>query len=97
MPFGLLHKNKQGKWVYNSYSDWSGGISAAVSAVDKQFVNGNVTVAQMFSGATGAYCVGNCTKDQTNIQNFFTQLSTLGPVTGSDPNNPLNLLWPCPN
>jgi len=77
-------------YVAISYSTWDGAINGAVSAVSKQFVNGNVTVAEMYSGLPGAYCVGSgCANGRNNAQTFFQRLG------GGDPNNPLNLLWPC--
>jgi hypothetical protein len=91
--FGLMHRARgTNKWVPNNYSNsgrWAAGIAAAASTVDTQFLNGNVTVAQMFSGKMGAYCFGNCTTDESNISKFFQELG------GGNPNNSIDLLWPC--
>ena len=91
--FGLLHgvKGQDGKihYVPFNYSSWNAGIIAAASTVDHQFERGNVTVALLYSGNTGAYCVGNCAAGQTNVAKIFTSLG------GGDPNNAFNLLWPC--
>jgi RHS repeat-associated protein len=93
-PFGLLHavigKNGKVSYVPINYANWNDSINAAVSTVDKQFVNGNVTVSEMYSGLPGAYCIGTaCSQGEANVANIF---QTLG---GGNPNNPLNLLWPC--
>jgi hypothetical protein len=93
--FGLMHrvtgKNGRPRSVLYGYSDWNAGIVAAGHVVDNQFVAGNVTVAQMFSGKQGAYCFGNCKVDEQQVESFFRALS------GENPNNALNLLWPCQN
>ena len=71
-------------------SGWSDGIASAASAVDNQFVNGNVTVSQLYSGRVGAYCVGpGCAAGEKNVESIFRALG------GGDPNNAFNLLWPC--
>jgi len=94
--FGLLHpvKGSDGKvhYVPNRYpSGWNGGIVAAGAVIDNQFVRGNVTVSLLYSGQPGAYCVGaGCSVGEANVENDFRSLG------GGDPNNPFNLLWPCP-
>jgi hypothetical protein len=92
-PFGLLHavrgRNGTVRYVPINYANWNDAINAAVSTVDKQFANGNVTVSEVYSGLPGAYCVGACSKGAANVATIFQALG------GGDPNNPLNLLWPC--
>ena len=93
-PFGLLHgvKGANGKvrYVPINYGNWNDAINGAVSTVDKQFVNGNVTVSEMYSGLPGAYCVGpGCSAGAANVASIFKSLG------GGNPNNPLDLLWPC--
>ncbi len=61
----------------------------AARTIDSQFVNGNTTIAQMFSGAKGAYCQGKYTDDYNNISSAFMALG------GGDPDNAVNLIWPC--
>ena len=87
--FGLLHRVGKQYILYNYNGDWNAGIVAAAKTVDSQFVNGNVTVQEMFSGKPGAYCQGNCTNDVNDISSVFS-------ANWGDPNNPYNLLWPCP-
>ena len=46
--FGLLHRAGKQYVLYSYNGDWNAGIVAAAKTVDSQFVNGNVTVQQMF-------------------------------------------------
>jgi RHS repeat-associated protein len=90
-PFGLLHQ-VNGQYVPINYSSWNAAIIGAVSTVDKQFINGNVTISEMYSGLPGAYCVGaGCSKGEANAASIFKSLG------GGNPNNPFDLLWPCNN
>jgi hypothetical protein len=66
---------------------------AGALAIDNQFVKGNVTVALMYSGQPGAYCVNQpgwpCSVGEGNVESEFRSLG------GGDPNNTFDLLWPC--
>ncbi len=93
-PFGLLHgvrgKDRKVHYVPINYGNWNDAINAAVSTIDKQFVNGNVTVSELYSGLPGAYCVGpSCSQGAKNVASIFQALG------GGNPNNSFNLLWPC--
>ncbi len=92
-PFGLLKpvRSRDGThYVPISYTNWNDAINAVVSTVDKQFVNGNVTISALYSGLPGAYCVGpGCSNGNANASKFFQRLG------GGNPNNPFDLLWPC--
>jgi hypothetical protein len=96
--FGLMHavkRNGQIYYVLSRFGSWSQGIISAVHTVDAQFVKGNVTVALLYSGQPGAYCVNSPGKDcSVGEGNVETRFESLG---GGDPNNPWDLLWPCPN
>ncbi len=101
--FGLTHpvRNANGKTSYplNNYNypggpGWAGGISYAATTVMNQIAKQNNTVSLLYSGQTGAYCVNSpgkpCSTGAANVEYYFELFG------GGNPNNPANLLWPCP-
>ena len=91
--FGLLHAAGVGKnrhYVPIKFENWNDGINSAAKTISGQFAVGNVTVSDLYSGKNGAYCVGkSCSTGRKNVETFFKNFG------GGDPNNPLDLLWPC--
>jgi hypothetical protein len=96
-PFGLLKpvrvKLPNGtlgtKYVPYAYSSLNAAAQAAVLTIDHRFEAGFVTLALLYSGTPGSYCSGNCKDGYNNAYNEFVALG------GGDPNNSVNLLWPC--
>ncbi len=98
--FGLMHKTSNG-YGLNHYVTFALGIPDAARTVDSQFTRGNVTVAQIYSGQPGAYCVNQpgfpCSNGYANVASEFVNISdSIGIALGiDDPNNSFDLLWPC--
>jgi RHS repeat-associated protein len=101
--FGLTYKARNANgtvsyplinYNYQGGPGWAGGISDAATTVMNQIAKGNNTVSKLYSGNPGAYCVNvpgqPCSTGAGNVESYFELFG------GGNPNNPTNLLWPCP-
>lgn len=91
--FGLMTRKGEDYVLKNFNGDWSAGIAQVSRTVDNMFIKGNITVSLLYSGKGGAYCVDTpafpCSNGARNVASIFSELG------GGDPENPVDLLWPC--
>ncbi len=91
--FGILHRVGNGRrasYVPVKFADLGAGVPAAGQVVESQIAKGNNTVALLYSGQPGAYCVDTltvpCGPGANNVGGIMAQLG----------GNPNNLGFPCP-